>query len=162
MNEVRKMHGWKTVGTKSIPGWSDPVVLRVRASGAGSMEDFPKWASAFVDGFQGELDKIADEIENLARLLKTDDPDVVTRHIEESESLGVHPMNLAMRKMAKDMPSFTKQKRDPKAISIYKKLKEEHPTWPAGKKARIAHAAANESHMGAGDQPGGVIYPRKK
>jgi hypothetical protein len=54
--------------------------------------------------------------------------------------------------------SFLKQKRDPKAKEVYKRLKEKHPEYPAGKKARIAEAVANEVAMGKGDQPGGVRY----
>jgi len=64
-----------------------------------------------------------------------------------------------MYKIAKrNMPSFTSQNRDPKAKEVYRALKRDHPRWPAGKKARIAEAAANEKNMGKGDQPGGLRY----
>jgi hypothetical protein len=57
--------------------------------------------------------------------------------------------------------SFLKQKRDPKAKEVYSSLKKKHPEYPAGKKARIAEAVANEAAMGKGDQPGGVDYSGK-
>jgi hypothetical protein len=53
------MEGWKHVGTKEIPGWGSPAVLRVRTSGARSLAEFPKWASAMMGGFNDELEKIA-------------------------------------------------------------------------------------------------------
>ena len=109
MSEVRKLRGWKKVGTKRIPGWKDPVVLRVRTSGAGSVAEFPKWASAFVGGFEGELDKIADQMEDLARSLGTSDPRFMTRFLEESERTGVHPAEMAKNK--KTVRDFRKKYR---------------------------------------------------
>jgi len=82
--------------------------------------------------------------------------------------LGSHLLKSAsafideISKIARKMPHFTDQNRDPKAKEVYRSLKREHPGWPAGKKARIAEAAANEAGMGAGDQPGGIRYSRKK
>ena len=65
-------------------------------------------------------------------------------------------------KVARSMPHFTEQNRDPRAKKFYRKFKKEHPEWSAGKKAKISEALANEVEMGKGDQPGGIRYPRKK
>jgi hypothetical protein len=51
-----------------------------------------------------------------------------------------------LEKLAKkDMPSFLKQDRDPKAKEVYRALKKEHPEYSAGKKARIAESVANKA-----------------
>ena len=42
----------------------------------------------------------------------------------------------------KDMPSFEQQDRPEKAKEVFHALKEEHPEYSAGKKARIANAVA--------------------
>lgn len=46
-------------------------------------------------------------------------------------------------KMAKHMPHFEDQDRPEKAKEVFHALKEEHPEYSAGKKARIANAVAN-------------------
>ncbi len=43
-----------------------------------------------------------------------------------------------IEKIARDMPSFTKQKRPEGVKKIYRALKREHPEMPAAYKARIA------------------------
>jgi hypothetical protein len=43
-----------------------------------------------------------------------------------------------IEKIARDMPSFTKQKRPAKVKEMYRALKREHPEMPAAYKARIA------------------------
>lgn len=43
-----------------------------------------------------------------------------------------------IEKIAREMPSFTKQKRPAKVKEIYKALKREKPGMPAAYKARIA------------------------
>jgi hypothetical protein len=43
-----------------------------------------------------------------------------------------------IEKIAREMPSFTKQKRPAKVKEIYRALKREHPEMPAAMKARIA------------------------
>lgn len=48
----------------------------------------------------------------------------------------------------KDMPDFLDQDRPKKVKEIYKALKRDHPDWPAGKKARIANAAADKAKDG--------------
>ncbi len=43
-----------------------------------------------------------------------------------------------IEKIARDMPSFTKQDRPAKVKEIYRALKRDHPEMPASMKARIA------------------------
>ena len=47
-----------------------------------------------------------------------------------------------IQKLAKDMPHFEDQDRPEKAKEVFHALKEEHPEYSAGKKARIANAVA--------------------
>lgn len=48
------------------------------------------------------------------------------------------------KRAKKDMPGFLEQDRPKKVKEIYSAIKRDHPDMPAGKKARIAHAAAKK------------------
>jgi len=67
------------------------------------------------------------------------------KEIEEIEGDNIGKLRKTMtEKKAKDMPHFTDQDRPKKVKEIYRALKRDHPNMPAGKKARIASAAAKK------------------
>ena len=63
------------------------------------------------------------------------------------QTLGVDKIAMSkadaiMAKLAKHMPHFEDQHRPAKAKEVFHALKNEHPEYSAGKKARIANAVA--------------------